>query len=128
MKLLLDTSVIIDFLRRKDKGNTLLYKLSKEKLYISIVTHTELFCGKSVWENKQAKKEIEDLFSGITILPLGTEISEKAGKIKALSHNISILDCIIGATALSNNLELVTLNTKDFDVIDGLELYSSSPN
>lgn len=122
-KLLIDTSVIIDFLRRKDKENTLLYKLSKHDLYVSIVTHTELYSGKSVWNKKEAREELEELFSGITVLPFITEISQKAGEIKAHNHDRSILDCIIAATSFYHDLDLVTLNAKDFEAIKGINLF-----
>src|SRR3990167_8875379 len=113
-KLLLDTSVVIDFLRKKEKTETFLYKLSQEDLYISIITHTELYCGKSVWEKKEAQLSLEKIFSGMSILPLETQISQRAGKIKAYNHDRSILDCVIAATALHHKLQLVTLNTKNF--------------
>lgn len=121
-KVLLDTSVIVDFLRRADKKNTLLFKLSAEDLYISIVTHTEIYCGKSVWEKARAQEEVEQLFSGINILPLVIEISQTAGKIKAKNQNRNILDCIIGATANHHNLELATLNRKDFERMEGVHI------
>lgn len=124
-KLLLDTSVIIDFLRRTEKQETLLYKLSQEQLYISIVTHTELYAGKSVWEHRKAKEELEELFSGINILSFGEDISKLAGKIKARRHNISLLDCIIAATAIRQEIGLVTLNTKDFENIESLNLFKN---
>lgn len=123
-KLLLDTSVIIDFLRRKDKTGALLYQLATEDLYISIITHTELYSGKSVWENKKAQEEVEELFSGMTILPLIIEVSQIAGKIKAYGPNISMLDCIIAATARYHDLDLVTLNIKDFIKISGIKLFA----
>ena len=123
-KLLIDTSVIIDFLRRNDKELTHLYKLSGEELYISVVTHTELYSGKSVWGKKQAKEELEKLFSGLTIFPLTLEISQLAGQIKANNHNTSILDCIIAATASFHKLELATLNVKDFQSIKEVNLYT----
>jgi len=122
-KLLLDTSVIIDFLRIKNKQETLLYKLSQEDISISIITHTELYAGKSVWEKDTAREELEALFSGITLLPLTQKISTKAGEIKAKHHNTGLLDCIIGATALVHDLPLVTLNVKDFEAIEGIQLY-----
>lgn len=124
IKLLLDTSIIIDFLRRKDKINALLHKVSSNDLYVSIITHTELYAGKNVWESKIAQQDLKKLFSGITILPLITDVSQKAGKIKAYNHDRSILDCIIAATALYNNLDLVTLNIKDFEKIKGIRLYT----
>lgn len=125
MKLLVDTSVIIDFLRRKDKENSILFRISKEDLYISIVTHTEVYGGKSVWEFDRARQEIEVLFSNISILPLEIEISQEAGKIKAYNHDRTILDCIIAATSLHHGLELATLNIKDFKKIKGLKIAKS---
>lgn len=122
MKLLVDTSVIIDFLRRKDKENSILFGISKEDLYISIVTHTEIYGGKSVWESDRARQEVEILFSNIIILPLDIVVSEGTGKIKAYNHDRTILDCIIAATSLHHGLELTTLNIKDFDKIKGLRL------
>lgn len=125
-KVLLDTSVIIDFLRQKNKADTLLYKLAKsENLFVSIVTHTEIYAGKSVWEKKGAKQEVEDLFSGFTILPMITEISEIAGNLKAYNHDRSLLDCIIGATAKYHNLDLATFNSKDFKAMAGVKLLES---
>jgi predicted nucleic acid-binding protein len=122
MKILLDTSVIIDFQRRKDKEETLVYKLFKEDLYISIVTHTEIYSGRSVWEKDSIRFEIEELFSGFKVLPLTEDISELAGRIKASNHDVSLLDCIIAGTSICHELKLLTLNIKDFKDIDGLEL------
>jgi len=124
-KLLLDTSIIIDFLRRNDKEHAILYRIAKEKyaLYISIITHTELYAGKSVWENTDARKELQTLFSGLSVLPLESGVSEKAGEIRA-RYNTDLLDAIVAASALVHGVELVTLNTKHFQTIDGLSLFA----
>jgi predicted nucleic acid-binding protein len=39
-----------------------------------------------------------------------------------LSHKLSVPDGFIAATALASDVELYTLNHKDFRVIDGLKL------
>lgn len=122
-KLLIDTSIIIDFLRRRDKAATFLYKLSQNDLHVSIVTHTEIYSGRSVWEKDEAKEEVYKLFSGLTIFPLTIKISKAAGHIKAYNHDRSMLDCIIAATALVHDIELVTLNVKDFDKIKEIHLF-----
>ena len=122
-KFLVDTSVIIDFLRRQDKQKSLYYKLATEELFVSIITHTELFSGKSVWESKTAEDELEDLFSDITVLPLNSEISKKAGEIKA-KYEVDLFDAIVASTSILNNLELVTLNVKDFKSIPNLKIYT----
>lgn len=126
-KVLLDTSVIIDFLRRKDKEKTLLFVLAQQKihLYISIITHTELYAGKSVWEKKKAQNELEVLFYGMKILDLEPNISEKAGEIKA-KYNLDLLDAIVAATSIIHKLELATLNIKDFNKVKEINLFYPS--
>lgn len=123
-KVLVDTSVVIDFLRRKDKENSLFFTLVQHKyqLFLSIVTHTELYAGKSVWVKRKAQEELQTLFSGSELLPLREEVSKKAGEIKA-RYNSSLLDAIIAATAFVHRLPLVTLNEKDFDKIADITLF-----
>ena len=125
-KVILDTSVVIDFVRRKDKENTLLFNLPKNgyKLHISILTHTELYSGKRVWNSIEAEQDLEKLFYGMHILPLETEISKKAGKIRE-QNNTTIIDAIIAATAINHRLSLATLNLKDFEDIEGLLLFNN---
>lgn len=121
-RLLIDTSVIIDFFRRKDKKLTLYYALTKENLYISILTHTELYSGVSVWENIQAQNELETLLAQVNIVALTTDLSQMAGKIKSV-HKIDLIDAIIAATAIVQDLELVTINIKHFEEIKGIKIY-----
>ncbi len=122
-KLLLDTSVIIDFLRRKDKSGSLFYQVSEQDLYISIITHTELFAGKSIWENKEARNILSEVFSGTKIIPLTEDISEKAGYIRAHNQSNSLIDSIIAATSITSDCKIVTLNMKDFEQIKGIDIY-----
>lgn len=123
-KILLDTSIIIDFLRKKEKEKTLFFSLIKANFesFISIITHTELYAGKSVWESKNAQQELEILFSGLKILPLEVQISEIAGQIR-VKYDVNLLDAIIAATALVHDIELATFNVRDFKRIKGVKLF-----
>lgn len=125
-KLLVDSSILIDFLRVKEKEKSPLFKIVQDhnRVYTSIIVHTELHAGKSIWEDKKKYLEVEDIFSGITILPITEEVSKRAGQIKA-ELLPDIVDSIIAATALSNELTLVTLNIKDFKKVKGLKLLES---
>jgi predicted nucleic acid-binding protein len=124
-KILLDTSVIIDFLRQKNKKDTLLIALLEKEyqFYVSILTHTELYAGKKVWKENDAQIDLEKLFFGMQILPLEKEVSKKAGEIRA-KNDTTLMDAIIAATAIIHDLNLVTLNTKDFEKIKELNLYN----
>ncbi len=120
-KIVVDTSIIIDFLRRKDKVNSLLYHLAEEDLSVSIITHTELYAGKSVWEHNEPKEILEKVLSGISFIPLDKTISQKAGYIKSYT-NISLIDAVIAATALVQNMEVATLNIKDFEKVKAIKI------
>lgn len=128
-RLLVDTSVIIDFLRQKQKQNSWFYTLAEQnhQLAASIITHTELFAGKSAWATPRAKKELEEIFSGLTLLSLSREISMLAGKIRAWQKT-DLVDAIIAATAVKEKMALVTLNPKHFRKIRGLRLVKSVLN
>jgi predicted nucleic acid-binding protein len=121
--ILVDTSVIIDFLRQKDNSGTAFYRLSKQskKLSISIITHAELYAGKSVWKHKDARIELEKIFRGLTILPISDEISISAGEIRA-THGLDLLDALIAATSIIYNKPIATINKAHFGGISGLNL------
>lgn len=124
--LLIDTSVLIDFLRRQDKVQTLFAVLVQEMTYqfsVSILTHTELYSGKSVWGSSKRKQELEDLLAGLSLLPLSSEVSLVAGKLVA-EHNLDLVDAVIAGTALEHSLPIVTLNVRDFKKVKGLKLFS----
>ncbi|HED36842.1 MAG TPA: hypothetical protein ENI76_01140 [Ignavibacteria bacterium] len=45
-KILINTSIIIDFLRKKDKRKSIFWKIiNKYDCCVSTITHFELFCG-----------------------------------------------------------------------------------
>lgn len=125
--ILLDSSVIVDFLRVENKETTLFKKLVEtvNNLYISILGHTELFAGKSIWENPGAREDLENLLSEIEILNIDEDLSKAAGEIRA-RYNIHIVDAIIAATAIKHKLKLATLNVKDFDKIRGVKIFDIS--
>ncbi len=122
--ILLDTSVIIDFLRIKNKTKTLLYALTQSNynLSISMITYCELYSGERIWKFKKELEELESLLLNITILPLHKEIGHKAGEIRA-KYGTELLDAIIAATAIESDIELATFNIKDFQPIKGLKLF-----
>lgn len=123
--LLVDTSVVIDFLRSDNKESTLLYKLASQKinLQVSIVTHAELYAGESVWKNKKAEMDLENLFSGLKLIPMDRDISKQAGYIK-FKYKLDLIDAIIASTAVKYKMELVTLNIKEFKKIKELKHFT----
>ena len=103
--ILLDSSILIELFRKKDKEKTLFYSLSKtyKTLYISSITHYEIGIG-----NRKSHFDYwEKLSENMRILPFDKVCSDNAISIyqDLLSANkiIDLADILIGATALTHN-------------------------
>lgn len=123
--LLIDTSTIIDHLRKKNKKRSQLFKIiDTHNLFVSTVTIYELFAGAI---NEEKRKDINDFMELVEILPFTRETAERAGAIYLSLRNknelIDVRDIFIGATALIHNLPLVTLNVKHFARIEELKVW-----
>lgn len=126
-RILLDTSVLIDFSRRKNKERSLLVEIIRlgYSPAISLITHTELFAGRSIWQKKKARKELKKLLSGLEIIVTNEEVSQLAGKLRA-KYQINLLDAIIAAEAIVSRLPLATLNLRDFKKIKEVKIFEGS--
>jgi tRNA(fMet)-specific endonuclease VapC len=124
---LIDTSIIIDYLRleNNDKSKTPLVKVTQRfsQFSISIITYFESYAGKSIWEKSEAKLTLEKLLAGMKVVGLDTATAEKAGELRA-RYNMSTMDALIAATALQHGLPLATLNLKHFEAVPELQLLS----
>lgn len=119
----LDTSVLIDFFRKQNKKNSFFFKLSIDYDFaISVITKLEILNG----SNKGQKQYWDNVFQHMTIIPLGEDEVEEASdiikKLRAQNRLIDLPDILIGATAISNNLRIATLNRAHFGRIRGLNL------
>jgi predicted nucleic acid-binding protein len=122
MKVLVDSSVIIDYLRLpKSNINTLFMQLYEKTdgLVYSMISVGEIFSGASAIEKINDIKKIFELGE---IVNINYAIMEKAGAIRR-ETKISLIDAIISACALEIGLPVVTLNKKDFQKVSGLKFY-----
>ena len=122
-RILIDTSVVIDHFRKKNKQRSLLYELSKEnRLFLSAISKFEFLVGAKLAQIRQTEKIIE----GFDILSFNSNVADVASdiakKLKAKNKIIEFRDIFIAATAIANDMPLSTLNVKHFERIDDLEL------
>lgn len=127
MKLILDASVVIDFLRRKDKLNSLYMQAAYEEFdfVMSGVTVAEVFSGASAQKGGKQNQEWETILSGIEIRGVDIETARVTGKIRN-TYRLSLGDAFVAALALEENLTLATLDSGDFRRVKGLKLYQKS--
>lgn len=122
---IIDTSVVIDHLRQIG-GTSYFRKFEKEfkneSLAISIITIQELYAGKSTRDDEKERILLATI-SPLSILTYSYEVSELAGKlIRDAKNPLQFADAAIASTAIVNGYRLLTLNKKDFEGIEGLEL------
>ena len=131
MKCLLDTDIVVNYLRGNNKLNE---KIVKEGMTISIITFGELLYGAHKSINKEnSLKIIHEFISDlqVDILGLNQEIMDIYANTKALleekGKKLDEFDLLIGATARFHSLPLVTLNLRHFQRIPGLRITDNQP-
>ena len=131
-KALLDTDVIIDFLR-KGLDSSIFQKIKERKIeaYISSITLFELYNGALL--SKDPKQKLEDLsqmMNTINLMSFGGEQAYVASKIYAYLRksglSVEMKDIMIAACAVSKGLELYTRNKKHFERMPELEFLEIS--
>jgi predicted nucleic acid-binding protein len=126
--ILLDTSVLIEMFRVKDKTSTYFYQLSKDNndFCISILIHYEIFRG----SNSMQDVFWTNILENIEVIPFDIKSSNEASRIykllKLQNKMIDFVDLLIAATAISHNLNLATLNVKHFGKIPNLHIFNDA--
>ena len=130
---LLDTNTIIYSL----KGHTVVEENLRRHLHdpmcISVVTLMELYYGAYKSQKVESNlAKIKALENSLEIIPLGKEPVEIFGILKAKLERSGIrlddFDLILAVCALTQNLILVTNNTKHFERIEGLKITDWTSN
>jgi tRNA(fMet)-specific endonuclease VapC len=121
-RVVVDTSIFIDYLRAKDKKNTELYMIPSSKhIYISAITLYELLMGATT---DQKIVDVKILTEDTIVLPFDEEVSIQASQIyhdlRKANKMIEFRDIFIAASCLINNLPILTSNKKHFQRIKGL--------
>jgi tRNA(fMet)-specific endonuclease VapC len=124
---LLDTNICIHLINHDKILRTEAWKIPAEKVATSIITIAELKFG--AYNSRRVRDNLANIakFSEhTTTLPLTSKIVEEYAKIKAALRRRGItvgdFDLLLGATALVNDLILVTNNQAHFANIDDIKL------
>lgn len=121
--ILCDTNILIEFY----KGNPVIVQtlrtIGPANIAVSVITKAELFYGA---RDKQELAKIEHHLGLCHCYGLNPAVSALFIDLMrrySLSHKATIPDMLIAATAISHDVALYTLNTKDFKFIPDLNLY-----
>ncbi len=126
MKYMLDTNICIYTIKHKPETvirNYLTHNPSE--LCISMITYAELIHGVEKSQNVEKNRLAITLFlSPLKVLEFGDLAAEEYGRIRADLEKkgtpIGPMDMLIAGHARSEDLILVTNNTREFDRVEGL--------
>ncbi len=117
-KLLIDTDVIIDYLRGNSQAIAYLNEVQAKFIcYISTITIAELFSGV---RDENEKQILHDFSKEFYVSMFNEMLAQKAGLLRrdyGKSHGVGLADCIIAASAEELGATLITLNKKHFPML-----------
>jgi predicted nucleic acid-binding protein len=117
---LVDTDILIDYLRRQEPAADYLDSLGEWSL--SVVSGMELVAGAL---NNDEVREIDTILATYPAAPMNLEIGQldyNLMKTYSKSNGIDPCGAMIAATAIYEGLKLSTKNDKHFRDIGGLEM------
>ncbi len=117
-----DTNTVIYFLQRQFTPTAEKFIdniVSTNQPAISAITEIELLCWKTAAENDLLilRSFIKDSY----VYELNQEIKNQTVEVRK-SYSLKLPDAIIAATAIVNELTLITRNAKDFEKIPQLKV------
>ena len=125
-KYLLDTNICVYFLKGLYNLDRKIEEAQTENCFVSEITIAELKFGVENSENKEKnQKTVDDFVSKFTIIPIFNSLdiyAKEKARLRKKGTPLDDFDLLIGSTAISNNLILVTRNVSDFDRLGGIEI------
>ncbi len=120
---LCDTNILIEFYKNNTAIIAELQKIGQDNIAINAVIVGELIYG--ALNKKELQKILKDI-KHLRVIDITPNICNTFIRLMtefSLSHNLTLPDAIIAATALEKNTPLYTLNKKDFKYIKNLKLH-----
>jgi len=115
-RVLLDTDIVIDYLRSRAPAIAFVRGLSVRPA-VSVITIAELYSG--VREGAE-RKSLDAISIAFRVIPLSRDIAVRGGihrrQFRA-SHGVQLSDALIAATAESIDAQLFTFNTKHYPML-----------
>ena len=126
-KYLIDSDILIYFLKGKQEVVERLSKIHINELYISRINYTELIYGAynstKINQNLKVIKPFLDSFEVLEFTKTSSLIfAKEKARLKKGGNIIADMDLMIASIAIENDCTLISNNIKHFDRIQNLKL------
>ncbi len=124
--ILIDTDVVIEYLRSKDKPSTELINLlqAEHDVFLSSISEFELFLGV---KTDRHRNDLEIIFNEVDVIAFDFGCGEIAADIwkslQSTHQHVEIKDIFIASVAINNDMWLRTFNKKHFQRIKKLKIW-----
>ena len=118
-EVLIDTDVLIDYLRDRADAVAYVESLTEPQL-ISAITVAELYAG--VREGRE-RTALDSFVMAFQIVPVDSAIAFKGGLYRrdyGKSYGVGLADALIAASSEIRGAKLVTLNSKHFPMLSAV--------
>ena len=120
-RFLIDTDVIIEYLRGRDRTVNFLETL-KGELLVSVITVAELYSGV---KGSEEERVLDQFLLAFSILPVDEKAARRGGFYRRdynASHGTGLADALIASTAEEANAVLVTFNRRHFPMLRNVKV------
>ncbi|PIV08016.1 PIN domain nuclease [Candidatus Roizmanbacteria bacterium CG_4_10_14_3_um_filter_39_13] len=125
---LVDSDVLINFLKGEEQAVRAIKELQSELLYISIISVGEILEGLLETKNKKKLVQFNDLLKTVVVINVDLPIIKKFASMRKSLREKGLLidnfDLLIASSCLVHDLVIVTGNISHFKRITGLKMYS----
>ncbi|MFN8714895.1 MAG: type II toxin-antitoxin system VapC family toxin [Bacteroidota bacterium] len=123
---LIDTNICIYYIKGLFNLNEKFLEVNPDNCFISEITLAELMFGVENSEKKEKnQKALDDFLSGVKVIPIFHALSHYAkekARLRKAGTPIDDFDLLIGTSAITHNLVLVTNNTAHFKRIKNIKV------
>lgn len=124
---LIDSDVLINFLKGEEIAVKTIKKLQNKPLYISVISVGEILEGLLETKNMKKLSSFKELLKTVTTINIDLPIIEKFASLRRYLRQkgslIDNLDLLIASSCLIHNLTLITNNTSHFKRIPKLKIF-----
>ena len=121
--ILLDTDILIDYLRGRDEAVSFV-KANSDRIILSSIAVAELHAGARGGKDDTEQTVLGSFLALFRVVPVSGDIAKIGGLYKrdyGRSHGVGIADAIVAATAMVEDTELKTLNVKHYPMLKNIE-------
>ena len=123
---LLDTDIVVFFLRNNQKVYDHIRVLSPQQVFVSDVTVAELEYGNHCSGRYEENKAMLDNFlMQVNVVPFADAIplyAKERYRLRRSGLSIMDFDLVIACTSIVNNMIMVTNNAKHFKRVEGITI------